>query len=126
MRHFRLAKGWKKEIDEVSISAVIIALIITSVSAVETAKAAGGLIFWGRILAIKEVCLATPIDNTVAGNVICASTELTAPHIIILVQGNRPIVAMKPTLSLGSAKYAKIGGLVIGNGFQLSSAWYAA
>jgi hypothetical protein len=115
MKHFRPAKGWKKEIEEISLGFVIAILVVVGVSAKVSAATGGpGQLFWGKIVTITVQCVEYGYSNT------CLSagyTRLPSPSVVIVIQGNRSIVQLiNPALSRGRSRYPTPGGHIIGYG----------
>src|SRR3989338_8095705 len=66
MQHFRLAKGWKQEVEEISLTLVLVLLFFTFSAA--TVSAVGpGLPFWGRTSVGTSCPTPEPLPCAVPG-----------------------------------------------------------
>ena len=132
MKHFRPAKGWKKEVEEISLVFVVIMVFITGASFAIAAKkapakksskssvaglgmgagaaVASNLIYYGKTIT-SEQC-TTPISN----GPLCTVANRVAPFSVALTDGKPPLASYMPGASLGVVPMPVPGGYVIGFG----------
>ena len=111
MKHFRPTKGWKKELEDVSLTLVLIVLVIVAMSAKAVAASSsggGGMIFWGRILVVQGPCY-----TTVVSGIEPKPCQKVGDHLLTLV-GRTPQLEIFAALSRGTSKYPKPQGWILG------------
>ncbi|OGL85640.1 hypothetical protein A3I40_00005 [Candidatus Uhrbacteria bacterium RIFCSPLOWO2_02_FULL_48_12] len=120
--HFRPAKGWKRELEEISLSLVIAVLLIVSASAAWAgsqarnmavaggAVAASQFVYYGKVIT-SEQC-TTPLTN----GPLCTVASRIAPFTVMLTDGKPPLAAYMPGASKGVVPVPVPGGYVIGFG----------
>ena len=135
IKHFRLAKGWKRELEGMSLGLIVTIFLIMSANAVWAgsqtrnmaiaggATAASIFFYYGKTITFEQCTI--PLTN----GILCNVAGLVAPFSVILTDGKPPLAAYAPGASLGVVPVPIPGGYVIGLGiptgtaFQLSLFW---
>lgn len=136
MQHFRLVKGWKKEIEDISLVAVIIVFLVMSANAVVAANnnrtgyiaggaaaAASALTYYGRVITFEQC------TTVVLNGMLCNTANRIAPFVVILTDGKPPLATYVSGTSMGILPIPVPGAYVLGLGiptgaaFQLSLFW---
>lgn len=110
-KHFRTLKGWKKELEEISISFLLLILVIVGFSAkVATANAAAlpGPYFWGFVVEYYPICGPKPLPPTP-----CKVNQAPAGEITLL-RGPVPILNVTQGQSFGYLGPPKPGKWIAG------------
>ncbi len=111
MKTFRPAKGWKKEIEEISLGAVITILIIVGSSAVVLASTGAGggsgMVMWSHVIT-PQLCVATP-----AGGVQPKPCQKAGDYLVIGT-GNAPQLELTPAQARSLLKVPRPQGWIIG------------
>lgn len=134
-KHFRPAKGWKRELEEVSLGLIVMIFLIVSANAVWAgsqtrnmaiaggATAASIFFYYGKTITFEQC--TTPLTN----GPLCIVAGRVAPFSVILTDGKPPLAAYAPGAPLGVVPVPIPGGYIIGLGiptgaaFQLSLFW---
>lgn len=128
MRYFQPVKGWKRELEEISLGLVIVVFLIVSASAAWAgsqtrglviaggATAASSLIYYGKVIT-SEQC-TTLISN----GPLCTVASRLAPFTVMLTDGKPPMAAYMPGASKGVVPVPVPGGYVIGFGIPSGAA----
>ena len=108
MKHFRLVKGWKKEVEDISLVVVIVALLAMSANAVIAANnnrtgyiaggaavAASALTYYGRVITFEQC------TTVVLNGILCNVANRIAPFVVILTDGNPPLATYALGTSMG-------------------------
>lgn len=135
--HFRPAKGWKKEIEEISLGFVIATLLVVSANAAWAgsqtrnmaiaggASAASNLVYYGKVIFYQQ-CPPPPVGMAF---ILCIAAGKTSPYVVVLTDGKPPLAAYLPGASKGIVPFPVPGGYVLGFGvptgqaFQLLLFW---
>lgn len=104
-KHFRTLKGWKKELEEVSITFLVVVLIVVGFGA-NIARAQGpGITFWGQVVSVQPC--GTPVDGPPPCQV------LIIPNVLVEMIGPIPRLDINP-LASKSGMPPRPGGWIIG------------
>lgn len=140
MKHFRLskdakhfwpAKGWKRELEEISLGFVIAVFLVVGVSVAWAGNqtrdmaiaggvtAASSLVYYGKVIT-SEKCQPPP---PLGGNgPLCTVTGRFTPFTVMLTDGKPPLAAYMPGASKGVVPQPVSGGYVIGFGIPSGAA----
>jgi hypothetical protein len=131
MRHFRLTKGYKRELEEISLGVVVAMLLVmianaatVAASSRNAAYAAGGgavaaslFVYYGKVITYEQC--TTPISN----GPLCTVANRTAPFQVVLTDNKtRPLATYPSGTAQGVVPVPVPGGYVIGLGLPIGIA----